>query len=217
MRRLLATALLAFAFAIPFVAIAPSSAYAEGAQSNANTPKLALHRVELWLAVAEPKPSVADLDAGMGAAAGIEERMAMLNTEMGAVATRRRTLLLQSVAARQKIADLKLERAAAKASENGIKRSGIDSMILELTQRAEAWDTQAETLYGYMQRIGNEERDIIDAIGRVRVLADMIEESSLADARQKQKAVTLAARTTRTFRLHMVMIETMKQATRRAD
>lgn len=213
MRRYLATALLAIAFA----SITPAVVHAETpAPSTANTPKLALHKVELWLAMAEPRPSTADLDAGLGVALGAEDRMAMLNTEMAAVATRRRTLQLQEVAARQKIAALQAERDAPRG-ENGIRRGGTAQKILELAAKADSLHTQTETLFGYMQRIGNEEKGLVDAIGRVRGLADQIETSSIADAKQKQKAVVLASKTLKTFKLHAAMIVMLTTATQATE
>lgn len=194
--------------------VAPHVAHAEASapQSNANTPKHALHKAELWLAMAEPKPSVADLDAGLGAASAVEERMTMLNTEIGAVASRRRTVQLQAVALRQKAAGLRAERDAAKG-ENGIKRSDANAKIVELEQRAATLDAQAETFYGYMQRMGDEEKGLVDSVGRMRSVADMIETSSIADAKQKQKATALASKTTRSIRIHAAIIMTMMGAT----
>jgi hypothetical protein len=206
-RRSLSIAILALAF----LSITPSVAHAE---SSANTPKLALHKVELWLAASEPKPSFADLDAGMNAAAAAEERMAMLNTEMGAVASRRRTLQLQASALRQKAAALRAERDAPKG-ETGIKRSSAsyDARIGELEKRAEALLAQAEDLYRIMERLSIEEKGIVDAVGRMRGITEMIETSSLATAGQKTKAVTLAKRTNKTIELHAAMIMTLVSAT----
>jgi len=182
---------------------------AHAAESDANTPKLALRKVELWLAAAEPKPSVADLDAGVAAAASAEERMAMLNTEIGAVSSRRRTLQLQERALRQKIAELR----EAPKGENGIKRSGTDQKIADLEQKADAIHAQIEPLDQQLHRISIEETGIVNAVGRVRGVADMIETSSLADAKQKKKALVLADRTTKTIRIHAAIIMTMTTTT----
>lgn len=201
MRRLFATALIAIAF----LGITPNVAHAE---SSANTPRLALNKVQLWLAAAESKPSGADLDAGMSATSAAEERVSMINTEIAAMATRRRTLQLQAAAARQKIAELR----AVPKGENGIKKSGSEQKIVELTQKAEQLDAQAETLYGYIVRVSEEENAIVDAVGRVRAVTDLIETSTIAGAAQKQKAATLATKTTKTFKLHAVLIMTVMQA-----
>jgi hypothetical protein len=205
-RRLLSIALLSLALTSGGIA------RAQGAQSNANTPKLALHKMELWLAANEPKPAAADLDAGMGAATAVEERLAMLVNEVGAIASRRRTLLGQAATHRQKIAELRAERDAAKG-ENGIRRGNSDARIAELEQRAAALDAQAETLYGTMQRISAEEHSIVDAVERVRGVTDLIETSTIADAKQKQKAVVLATKTTKSIRLHASILMTVVAAT----
>ena len=207
MRRLLSIALLSLAF----LSVAPRSAYAEPAQSNANTPKLALHKAEIWLALAEPKPSVADLDAGMGVASAVEERLAMLNTEIGAIVSRRRTLQLQAAGYRHKAADLRAEREAAKG-ENGIRKSGSDARIAELEQRAAALDAQVDTLYATVQRVSVEEHALVDAVGRVRTVTDMIEASTAADARQKQKAGALATKTNKSIKIHAAIIMTVMSA-----
>lgn len=187
-------------------------AHAEPPQTNANTPKLALHKMELWLALAEPKPSVADIDAGVGVTGAVEERMTMLNTELGAVASRRRTLMLQAAVLRKKAADLKAERDAP-SGENGIKRAGSEGKILELEQKAAALDAQAETLYQQMHRIGDEERVLVEAVGRVKAVTGMIETSTIADAKQKQKAAALSTKTNKLFRIHASVIMTMMNAT----
>jgi hypothetical protein len=202
-RRLVSIALLSLAL------VSAGAAHAEGAQSNANTPKLALHKTELWLAMAEPKPSIADLDAGMGVASAVEERLTMLNTELGAVTSRRRTLLAQASACRQKIAELR----NAPKGENGIKASGADAKIVELEQRATSLETQAEAQHVTMLRLGEEERSLVDATGRVRGVVDMIDASSAADAKQKQKATVLAGKTNRLFKLHATIIMTVMAAT----
>jgi hypothetical protein len=200
-------ALAAVTFAIP-----PSIARADA--SDANTPKNALHKVELWLAVAEPKPSAADLDAGLGATTAAEERMAMLNTEMAAVATRRRNLMVQAFGFRQKIAELEAEKRAGSKTENGIKRGDVDARIVELTQKADQLDAQTENYFAHMQRISEEEMGIVDAIGRLNGVAEMIRTSSTADDKRKQKAAALSVRTTRTYKLHASIIMTLQLATR---
>jgi hypothetical protein len=187
-------------------------ARAEGAQSNANTPKLALHKAEIWLAVAEPKPSVADLDAGLFATSAVEERLTMLNTEIGAVVSRRRTLLGRANACRQRAAELRAERDAARG-ENGIKRGSADAKIVELEQLAAALVTQAETQHVTMLRLSDEERGLVDAVGRVRGIADLLETSTIADAKQKQKAIVLAAKTTKSIKIHAAIIMTVMHAT----
>jgi hypothetical protein len=202
-RRLLSIALLSLALT------SVGSAHAQGAQSNANTPKLALHKTELWLALAEPKPSTADLDAGMGFASAVEERMTMLNTEIGAVTSRRRTLLAQATACRQKVAELR----GAPKGENGIKRSGSEAKIVELEQKATSLEEQAEMQHHTMLRLSDEERGLVDVVSRVRSVTDMIDTSSIADARQKQKAVALASRTTKLFKIHATIIMTVMTAT----
>lgn len=208
MRRLLSIALLSLAF----LNVVPATAHAEPAPSNANTPKLAVHKAEIWLALAEPKPSVADLDAGMGVASAIEERLSMLNTEIGAIVSRRRTLQVQAAGYRQKAADLRAERDAARG-ENGIRKSGnSEARIADLEQRAAALDVQAETLYATVQRVSVEERALVDAIGRVRTVTDMIESSTIADAKQKQKANALATKTNRSIKIHAAIIMTVMNA-----
>ena len=189
MRRLLSIAVLALALA------SANAARAQGAQSNANTPKLALHKTELWLAVAEPKPSVADIDAGMGVASALEERLTMLNTEVGAVTSRRRTLLVQAAALRQKAAELK----TAPRGETGIRRAGSDAKI-------------AEPQYEVMLRLSEEEHGLMDVTGRVRGVVDIIETSTAADTKQKQKAATLATKTIKLFQLHAAIMMTVVAA-----
>lgn len=212
MRRLVSIALLSLAF----LSVAPTSAHAEPPQSNANTPKLALHKAEIWLALAEPKPSVADLDAGMSATSAVEERLSMLNTEIGAVVSRRRTILTQAAALRQKAAELRAERGAPKG-ESGIKRSGADARIADLEQRAANLDGQADALYATVQRISVEEHALVDAIGRVRTVTDMIEASTVADARQKQKAGALATKTNKSIKIHASIIMTVMNASSGAN
>lgn len=209
MRGLLSIALLSLAL----TSVAPAIAHAEPAQSqsNANTPKLALHKAEIWLALAEPKPSVADLDAGMGVASAVEERLSMLNTEIAAIVSRRRTLQVQAAGFRQKVAELRAERDAAKG-ENGIRKSGSDARVVDLEQRAAALDAQAETLYATVQRVSVEEHALVDAVGRVRTLTDMIEASTIADAKQKQKAGALATKTTKSIKIHASIIMTVMSA-----
>ena len=202
MRRLLSIALFALALAGAGVV------RAEGAASNANTPKLALHKMDLWLAVAEPTPSVADIDAGMGVASAVEERMTMLNSEIGAVTSRMKTLLTQAAACRQKAADLK----NAPRGENGVKRTD-DAKILELEQKATSLEAQAETQHQTMLRLSDEERGLVDATSRVRFVVDSIETSTIADAKQKQKATVLAAKTNKLFKIHATIIMTVMAAT----
>jgi hypothetical protein len=201
-RRLLSIAVLALALA------SANGARAQGTPSNANTPKLALHKTELWLAVAEPKPSVADMDGGMGVASALEERLTMLNTEVGAVTSRRRTLLVQAAALRQKAAELR----SAPRGESGIRRAGSESKIAELEQKAAMLEAQAETQYETMLRLSDEERGLMDVTGRMRGIVDTIETSTLADAKQKQKAATLATKTIKLFQLHAAIIMTVMAA-----
>lgn len=209
MRRLISIALLALANVIA----APESAWAEAPpQTNANTPKLALHKTELWLAASEPKPATADLDAGMGATSAVEERMTMLNTEIGAVASRRRTVMGQANACRQKIAELRAERDAARG-ENGIRRGNSDARIAELEQRATALEAQAETQYEALVRLSNEERGLLDAVGRVREIAELVGTSTVADAKQKQKAAALSTKTIKSMQIHAAIISTMLHVT----
>ena len=70
-----------------------------------------------------------------------------------------------------------------------------------------------EPLEQHLQRMSVEENGIVDAVGRLRGVADMIETSSVADAKQKSRAKTLGAATTKTFRLHAQIIMTMQSAT----
>lgn len=202
MRRLVSIALLSFAL------VSGRAAHAEGAQSNANTPKLALHKAEIWLAVAEPKPTNADLDAGMGVASAVEERMTMLNLEFGAITSRRRTLLAQAAACREKAAELR----SAPRGENGVKRGGSEAKIAELELRAESLEAQAESQYATMLRLSTEERGLLDATGRVRGVVDMIDSSSTADSKQKQKTTALVAKTNKLFQLHATMVMTVLAA-----
>jgi hypothetical protein len=202
-RRLLSIAVLSLTFA------SASAVHADGAPSNANTPKLALHKTEIWLAVAEPKPSVADLDAGIGVASAVEERLTMLNTEIGAVSSRRRTLLVQAGTCRQKIADLR----SAPRGESGIRGSATEAKIVELEQRARTLEAQAETQHTTMLRLSDEERSLVDAAGRVRGVVDVIDASSSADAKQKQKATALATKTNKLFKIHATIIMTVMTAT----
>jgi hypothetical protein len=202
-RRLISIALFSLA-----LSSGANAAHAEGAQSNANTPKLALHKTELWLAVAEPKPSIADIDAGMGVASALQERLTMLNTEVGAVTSRRRTLLVQAAACRQKAADLK----SAPTGESGIRRAGSEAKAAELEQRAAMLEAQAETQYETMLRLSDEERGLMDVTGRMRGVVDTIETSTIADAKQKQKAATLATRTIKLFQLHAAIMMTVMAA-----
>jgi hypothetical protein len=188
-------------------------AHAETAQSNANTPRLALHKAELWLAVAEPKPATADLDAGMGATGAVQERLSMLNTEIGAVASRRMTLINQAAAYRRKAAELRAASEGARGGEHGIRRGNSDAAIAELEQKAASFDTQAEAAYETLMRLSNEERGLVDAVGRVRGITDMIGTSTIADATQKQKATTLGAKTIKAFQTHAAIVTTLINAT----
>lgn len=207
MRRLLSIALLALALA------KVNAASAQGAQSNANTPKLALHKAELWLAAAEPKPSTADLDAGMGATGAVQERLSMLNHEIGAVASRRMTLINQANAYRTKAAELRAANESARGGENGIKRGNGDAKIAELEKQAASFDQQAETAYETLMRLSVEERGLVDAVGRVRGVTDQIGASTVADAQRKQKAATLGEKTIKAFQLHAAIIMTLMSAT----
>lgn len=211
MRRLVSIALVALA-ALSSTGAA-GLAHAEVAPSNANTPKLALHKAEIWLALAEPKPSVADLDAGMSIASAVEARLSMLNTEIGAIISRRRTILVQAGALKQKAAELRAERDAPRG-ENEIRKDGAlaDARIADLEQRIAALDGQADSLYSIVQRISVEERALVDAIGRVRTVTDMIEASTVADAKQKQKAGALATKTNKSIKIHAAIIMTVMNA-----
>ena len=205
-------------FSIALVSLALTSgtfahfAHAEGAQSNANTPRLAVHKAEIWLALAEPKPSVADVDAGMGVTSAVEERITMLITELAAVISRRRTLMVQATACRQKIAELRAADRDAPRGENGIKRANNEAKIIELEKRATDLEAQAEGHLATVKRLGDEERELIELVVRVRGVADQIESSSLADAKQKQKGVVLASKTIKSMRLHASVITTVMQA-----
>lgn len=207
MRRLLSIALLALALA------KVNGASAQGAQSNANTPKLALHKAELWLAASEPKPSNADLDAGMGATGAVQERLSMLNNEIGAVASRRMTLINQAAAYRRKAAELRSANEGARGGENGIKRGNSDAKIVELEKQAASFDQQAEAAYETLMRLSAEERGLVDAAGRVRGITDQIGSSTSADAQRKQRAATLGEKTIKAFQIHAAIIMTLMSVT----